>query len=163
MSTGQRADLDVVVVNYNAGEHLRRCLDSIAARSGGLALDIVLVDNDSSDGSVEPVAAAHPEVRVIVNPSNRGLSAAWNQGVRETASPWVFLPNPDLEVTQGDLAALVAFGDAHPEAGIVGPLVRNTDGTIYESGRVLPSVTDGIGHAFLGSFKPDNAFTTRYK
>ena len=157
------ADLDVVVVNYNAGAHLRRCLDSIAAHRGGSDLDVVLVDNDSTDGSVEPAAAAHPEARVLRNHTNRGLSAAWNQGIRETASPWVFLPNPDLEVTEGTLEALVAFGDAHPEAGIVGPLVRNVDGSVYESGRVLPSVKDGLGHAFLGSFKPDNAFTTRYK
>ena len=157
------ADLDVVVVNYNAGDHLLRCLDSISERSGEQALDVVLVDNASSDGSAARAVAGHPDVRLIQNPSNRGLSAAWNQGIRETAAPWVFLPNPDLEITEGDLAVLRAFGEAHPRAAIVGPLVRNPDGSIYESGRVLPSVVDGIGHAFLGSFKPDNRFTRRYK
>lgn len=157
------AQIDVVVVNYNAREHLLRCLDSIAERSGPAELDVVLVDNASSDGSAERALEAHPQVRPILNLSNRGLSAAWNQGIRETAAPWVFLPNPDLQITAGDLASLVAFGETHPRAAIVGPLVRNPDGSVYESGRVLPSIADGIGHAFLGSFKPENAFTRRYK
>jgi N-acetylglucosaminyl-diphospho-decaprenol L-rhamnosyltransferase len=156
------ADLAVVIVNYNAGDYLERCLASLEAHRGDAALDVLVIDNASVDDSHRRAIAAHPCARLIENPENVFLSPAWNQGIRETSAPYVLLLNPDVEWWEGTLADYVGVAREHPRAGIVGPLVRNSDGTIYPSGRVFPSVIDAVGHAFLGTLHPGNPFTRRY-
>jgi N-acetylglucosaminyl-diphospho-decaprenol L-rhamnosyltransferase len=154
--------LAVVIVNFNTGDYLERCLASLRAHRGDIDIDVVVIDNDSHDGSHTDAIAAHPWARLIENPENVYLSPAWNQGIRETTAPYVLLLNPDTEWWAGTLADYVAIARAHPRAGIVGPMVRNTDGTVYASGRPLPSIVDAVGHAFLHPFAPDNRFSRRY-
>lgn len=156
------ADLAVVIVNYNSGVFLSRCVASVLTSSGGLELDALVVDNASRDGSARAAAAAHPAARLIENPRNVGLSAAWNQGIRETTAPWILFLNPDAEVWAGDLSAFVKAGEARPDVALLGPVIRNADGTLYPSGRVFPSLGQAIGHAFLGPFAPGNRFTRAY-
>lgn len=159
----ERADLAVVIVNYNAGPHLARCVASLVDAAGGLALDVLVVDNASTDGSAAEAAAHTPEVRLLENPTNRGLSAAWNQGARAVDAPWILFLNPDTEIAKGDLGGFVQAGERRPDVGLLGPLILNSDGTIYESGRVFPGVVQGVGHAFLGPFAPRNRFTRSYR
>jgi N-acetylglucosaminyl-diphospho-decaprenol L-rhamnosyltransferase len=156
------AELAVVIVNYDTGTYLERCLASLERHRGDIAIDVLVIDNASHDGSHTGAIAAHPWARLIENPTNVFLSPAWNQGIRETSAPFVLLLNPDVEWWQGTLADLVAVARANPRAGLVGPMVRNSDGSVYESGRVFPSVTDAVGHAFLGTLRPGNRFTRRY-
>ncbi len=156
------AELAIVIVNYNTGAYLERCLSSLERHRGDVALDVLVIDNASHDGSHLEAVAAHPWVRLIVNPTNVFLSPAWNQGIRETSAPYVLLLNPDTEWWAGTLGDYVRIAQAHPSAGIVGPLVRNSDGTVYESGRPFPSLVDAVGHALLGSMSPANPFTRRY-
>ena len=158
----EAAQLAVVIVNYNAGDYLERCLDSLEANQGDIALDILVIDNASHDGSHRTAAAAHPNVRLIENARNVFLSPAWNQGARETTAPWLLFLNPDAEWWSGTLESFVRAAEAHPDAGIVGPMVRNMDGTVYPSGRPFPSVVDGVAHAFLGPFWAHNRWTRRY-
>ncbi len=157
------ADLAVVIVDYNAGAYLTRCVGSVLEHAGGLALDVLVVDNASADGSARAAASAHPSTRLIENPSNRGLSAAWNQGAAQTAAPWILFLNPDAEAWAGDLAAFVKVGQERDEVALLGPVVRNADGSMYESGRVFPTVGQAVGHAFLGLVKPDNPYSRAYK
>jgi N-acetylglucosaminyl-diphospho-decaprenol L-rhamnosyltransferase len=156
------AELAVVIVNFNTGTYLERCLASLERHRGDIPIDVLVIDNASHDGSHTAAAAKHPWVRLIENPENVYLSPAWNQGIRETSAPFVLLLNPDVEWWHGTLAGLVAVAKANPRAGIVGPMVRNSDGSMYESGRVFPRVTDAVGHAFLGTLRPGNRFTRRY-
>ncbi len=160
--TSVAAELAVVIVNYNAGPYLERCLASLASHRGDITVDVLVIDNASADGSHTAAVAAHPGVRLIENPYNVFLSPAWNQGIRETDAPLILLLNPDVEWWSGTLADLAAVAKEHPEAGIIGPAVRNPDGTLYPSGRGFPSVGDAVGHAFLGTLLPDNPFTRRY-
>jgi N-acetylglucosaminyl-diphospho-decaprenol L-rhamnosyltransferase len=155
------SDLAVVIVNFNAGDYLDRCLTSLETHRGDVELEILVIDNASSDGSAAYVAG-HPPARLIQNPTNVFLSPAWNQGIAGTTAPYVLFLNPDTEWWEGTLAGYLQVAHANPRAGIVGPLVRNSDGSIYPSGRVFPSVLDAVGHAFLGTLKPDNPFTRRY-
>jgi N-acetylglucosaminyl-diphospho-decaprenol L-rhamnosyltransferase len=113
--------------------------------------------------SVHAAVARTPQVRLVENPTNRGLSAAWNQGARTVYAPWVLFLNPDAEIHRGDLRTFVEAGDRRPDVGLLGPVIRNPDGTIYESGRVFPGVVQAVGHAFLGPFRPDNRFTRAYR
>jgi N-acetylglucosaminyl-diphospho-decaprenol L-rhamnosyltransferase len=156
------AELAVVIVNFNTGDYLERCLASLEAHRGDIAVDVLVIDNASLDGSHTRAVAAHPSVRLIENPKNVYLSPAWNQGIRATDAPYVLLLNPDTEWWKGTLADYVSIAREHPTAGIVGPMVRNANGSVYPSGRPLPSVVDAVGHAFLGSFVPGNPFTRRY-
>jgi N-acetylglucosaminyl-diphospho-decaprenol L-rhamnosyltransferase len=156
------AELAVVIVNYNTGLYLERCLRSIEAHRGDIVTDVLVIDNASKDGSHTAAVKAHPWARLIENPKNVFLSPAWNQGIRETAAPFVVFLNPDAELWDGTLGDLVRFAESHPSAGLVGPLMRNPDGTVYPSGRPFPSVTDAAGHAFLGIVWPGNPFTRRY-
>ncbi|MGH2636811.1 MAG: glycosyltransferase family 2 protein [Actinomycetota bacterium] len=157
------AELAVVVVNYNSGVYLARCIASVFEGAGGVSLDVVVVDNASRDGSARRAKEEQPRMRLIENASNRGLSAAWNQGAVQTDAPWILFLNPDAEVWRGDLATMVKVGEGRPDVALLGPMVRNADGTIYESGRVFPTVGQAVGHAFLGPFAPGNPYTRSYK
>jgi N-acetylglucosaminyl-diphospho-decaprenol L-rhamnosyltransferase len=161
MTAVPAADLAVVIVNFNTGDWLARCLASIDASRGNVATDLVVIDNDSDDESADAAEAAG--VRLIRNPTNRYLSPAWNQGAAETDAPLLLFLNPDTEWFHGTLADLVAVARAHPQAGIVGPMLRNPDGTVYPSGRRFPSLINAVGHAFVSPITRDNRFTRRYE
>ena len=162
MTVRGAAELAVIIVNFNTGDYLERCLASLETHRGDIDLDVLVIDNASADGSHTRAIAAHPWARLIENPENVYLSPAWNQGIRRPDAPYVLLLNPDTEWWAGTLADYVAVARAHPRAGIVGPMIRNLDGTVYPSGRPLPSVVDAVGHGFLGPFLPGNRFSRRY-
>lgn len=162
MTVRGAAELAVIIVNYNTGDYLERCLASLETHRGDVGIDVLVIDNASVDGSHTRAIAAHPWARLIENQENIYLSPAWNQGIRATDAPYVLLLNPDTEWWVGTLADYVAVARAHPRAGIVGPMIRNLDGTVYPSGRPLPSVVDAVGHGFVGPIMPDNRFTRRY-
>ena len=162
MTVRGAAELAVIIVNYNTGDYLERCLASLETHRGDVGIDVLVIDNASVDGSHTRAIAAHPWARLIENRENIYLSPAWNQGIRATDAPYVLLLNPDTEWWVGTLADYVAVARAHPRAGIVGPMIRNLDGTVYPSGRPLPSVVDAVGHGFVGPIMPDNRFTRRY-
>jgi N-acetylglucosaminyl-diphospho-decaprenol L-rhamnosyltransferase len=157
------ADLAVVIVNHNAGAYLERCVRSVLAAAAGLELDVVVVDNASTDGSAKVAVDAHPEARLIETGENRGFAAGVNVGIRATDAPFVFVLNPDAEIWEGTLDGFVKVARDHPRAGALGPLVRNSDGTVYATGRVVPSIRTAIGHAFLGPFFPNNRFSRAYR
>jgi len=154
-------ELAVVIVNHNAGAYLLRCLRSVLERSGDVELEIVVVDNASTDGSAEEAAAAFPQARLI-RCENRGFAAGVNVGIGATSAPSVLVLNPDVEIVSGTLAELVRLAEARPRAGAIGPRILNPDGTVYPSGRTVPSLPTAVGHAFLGPVWPRNPFTRRY-
>lgn len=156
------ADLAVAIVNFNAGEHLRACVASLYASAGDVDLDVVVVDNASRDGSAAAAAEAHPSIRVIDNPVNRGFAAAANRGIGDTDAPFVFLLNPDARVTAGRLASFLKVAKERPRAGALGCLVRNPDGSLQPSARRVPGVGGGLAHAFLGRVAPENRWSRAY-
>lgn len=113
--------VDVIIVNWNAGRLLHRCLESvIAARHEDLRLQrVVVVDNASTDGSMHGVEGLAPFVKIIPNASNTGFAAACNQGARGSIADYVLFLNPDTEVLTDGLVQPLAFLD-RPENGDVG-------------------------------------------
>jgi N-acetylglucosaminyl-diphospho-decaprenol L-rhamnosyltransferase len=156
------ADLAVVIVNYNAGAFLGRCLSSAEAAGGDISVDVVVVDNASRDDSARAAAGVHSEMTLIENPDNRGFATAANQGIAASDAPFVFLLNPDAEITGGTLAALVKLAREQPRTGAVGCLVRNPDGTNQPSARRVPGLFESLMHAFLGPFFPGNRWSRSY-
>lgn len=155
-------DLDVVIVNYNAGEHLLRCVASVRAAAGATETIIRVIDNDSQDDSIDRLAEADPDVRIVRNLDNVGFGSAVNQGIAAGTAPWVLALNPDAEISSGDLATLLDFASGHDSAGAVGMLVRDPDGTIYPSARRIPTLAEAAGHALIGPFRRDNRWSRAY-
>jgi N-acetylglucosaminyl-diphospho-decaprenol L-rhamnosyltransferase len=157
--TGVRG-VSVVIVNYEAGPALVRCVEGLRAEGPA---ELVVVDNGSADGSVDAVRRRFPDVTVLAPGANLGYGAAVNRGVAATTAPSVLVGNSDLEVPPGALAALVAVLDREPRCALAGPLIRKPGGERYPSARQFPSLTDAAGHALLGIFAPDNRFTRSYQ
>jgi N-acetylglucosaminyl-diphospho-decaprenol L-rhamnosyltransferase len=149
-----------VIVNYNAGEHLRHCVQSL--RADGVA-EIVVADNDSRDGSERAVAEADPEVVVLRTGDNLGFGTAANRGVAATTSPYVLIMNPDVVVEPGTVKCLATALDEDPNLAAVGPRITNLDGSRYPSARRFPDLPVAAGHAFLGFVWPENPFSRAYK
>lgn len=125
------ATVSVVIVAFNNRDDLPRCLASLEAST--LPLEVVVVDNASSDGSADAARHARPSARVIVLGENTGFARANNRGIRESAARYVLILNPDAEVRPGAVEALAALLDRRPEVGIVGPRTLNEDGTVQVS------------------------------
>jgi N-acetylglucosaminyl-diphospho-decaprenol L-rhamnosyltransferase len=155
-------DLAVVVVNHNAGAYLRLCMESLGSSAGDTSIEVVVVDNASSDGSPEDALEERPDLHLIRNRANRGFAAAANQGIAATSAPFVLLLNPDAEVVGGTLASLVKVARERPRAGAIGALVRNPNGSLQPSARRVPRLGEALGHAFLGPLFPSNRFTRSY-
>jgi N-acetylglucosaminyl-diphospho-decaprenol L-rhamnosyltransferase len=152
------ADVAAVVVNYNAGATLAACVARLRAEGVGA---IVVVDNDSGDGSAE--AAAAPDVRLVRAGANLGYGTAANIGVATASQPYVLVMNPDVEVRPGSVDALVGALERDPLLAVVGPRVESPDGSLYPSARRFPDLVVAAGHAFLWFVAPDNRFSRAYK
>lgn len=132
--------LSVVIVNYNVRELLSECIKSINTALTGIDGDIYVVDNNSSDGSVDYIRDHFPDVHVIANSDNQGFAHANNQAIRQTNSDYVLLLNPDTVVFEGTLRGCVYFMDAHPQCGGVGVRMLTREGTVApESRRAIPT------------------------
>lgn len=127
------ADAAVVVTTYNALPWIEQCLQSVQG------VETVVVDNDSSDGTVAVVRERFPDVRVVEQ-ANRGLAAGWAKGLEETSSSrWALILNADAWLVGDALERLVAVGDAHPDVAVVGPKLEHPDGSLQRSVRGFPT------------------------
>lgn len=132
--------LSVIIVNYNVRAYLEQCLRTVFEALKEVDGEVFVVDNQSTDGSVEMVRAKFPQVRLIANAENVGFSRANNQAIRQSAAEYVLLLNPDTVVGEDVFRKVIAFMDAHPRAGGLG--VKMIDGTgqfLPESKRGLPT------------------------
>ncbi len=128
-------DVSIVVLNYNTREHLRTCLETlrgaVPASPERLQVEVFVVDNASSDGSADMVAAEFAWVRLIRSPRNGGFAFGNNQALRCAQGDAVLILNPDTLMPPGGLAALVHKLREHPEAGIIGPKLVRPDGSMH--------------------------------
>ncbi len=136
--------LSAILVNYNAGEELRRALQSIADEMGEQRWEAAVIDNASSDGSQAIVAEFSPHALLIRNVENLGFARAVNQGLRATTARRVLLMNPDCRLVAGAVAALAAELDQHESCAITGPRILNPDGSVQGSARGDPDMFTGL-------------------
>jgi GT2 family glycosyltransferase len=158
--------LSVIIVNYNGHDYLKKCLKSLekfALPGSGYSSETVVVDNASTDGSVEMTEKFFRSVKIIRNNSNKGFASAVNSGIESTFSEFILLLNSDCEVYGNSLRMLVDFMDGNSCAGVAGPKILNSDGSVQLSCRKFPALMDAAMHAIIGSVKPDNVFSRRYK
>jgi GT2 family glycosyltransferase len=125
--------LAVVVVTYNALPYIEQCLSSVAG------WETVVVDHGSTDRTVQLVREKFPHLR-LVEQENLGLAAGWNRGIRETTAPYVLILNADAWAVGDGVERLLDFAESRSDAGMVGPKLLNTDGTLQRSVRGFPTL-----------------------
>jgi N-acetylglucosaminyl-diphospho-decaprenol L-rhamnosyltransferase len=152
-----------VIVNYEAGPLLAESVRAVLGDTSAGPVEIVVVDNGSRDGSVRELAREFPHVQVVRSPGNVGYARGANLGTAATRAPIVAALNADTRIEPGTAAALLARFDTQPRLAACGPRIKNVDGSVYPSARLVPSMPLAAMHGALGFWWPENPFTARYR
>jgi len=151
----------IAILNWNGGDFVGSCIESILGQSEQ-DIEVVVVDNGSSDGSADMVRTDYPGVHVIAS-TNRGFAAGNNLGIAHSHSRYLLLLNPDTEIVDDALAVLLDYMDAHPKVGAAGPQLRYPDGSLQSSRRRFPTPLTGFFESTpLGRCLPRNRWASRY-
>lgn len=140
--------LSIIIVSYNTKDYLRKCLHSIHKDTSIDEFEIIVVDNNSKDGSPHMLRKEFPHVRLIENETNKGFAVANNQGFRLSNGTYIVLLNPDTEILSNSMTTLYEFMESHPEAGIAAPMLLNGDMSLQRSCRDFPSLWHDIVKGF---------------
>ncbi|WP_280451052.1 glycosyltransferase, partial [Nocardia cyriacigeorgica] len=138
----------LLLVTYQSAEDLPGFLATLEAAVEPLAVDVVCVDNTSTDNGPDLVEDFGGTV--IRNERNIGLAAAINQAAAQTDAEWLLVANPDTQLSPGSISRLVETAMSDERIGMIGPRIARLDGTAYPSGRRFPSLLVGTAHALLG-------------
>ena len=131
-------NLSIIIVSWNVRELLANCLRSVFAQTG-LALQVIVVDSASLDGSPEMVAEQFPQVELLACRENVGFPRGNNLGLERANGRFILLLNPDTIVHGDALAKMVSYLQQNPTVGVVGPQLLNDDGTVQSSRRRFPT------------------------
>jgi N-acetylglucosaminyl-diphospho-decaprenol L-rhamnosyltransferase len=132
------ADLAIVIVSTNEAKWLEPCLSTVYSHAGEATLDVVVVDNASTDGTRELVESSFPAARVVPS-ENHGFGHANNRGAVTSDARYVLFLNPDTEIVSGTFGALVAQMDARPGVGLAGVKQLTADGELWPTIRYFPN------------------------
>ena len=153
--------VSVVIVNYNGRGVVDPCVDSVLRETAEGTFEIIVVDNASTDGSMQIVSERFPGVRQICNTVNVGFAAANNQGIGIARGSFVLLLNPDTVIHDRAIDRVAAFLEQHPAAGVAGCRLRYPDGRIQVSVGAFPSVREVfLAATFLYLLLPRNSVIT---
>lgn len=142
------ADLAVIIVSTNEAHWLRRGLPSVLEHAGEAKLDVVVVDNSSTDGTRDMVESEFPEARVVTS-ENLGFAHANNCGAMTCDAPYVLFLNPDTEILDGTFGELIAAMERQRDVGLAGVIQLSADGATWPTIRYFPSVTRSLCEAFV--------------
>ncbi|MDR0756608.1 MAG: glycosyltransferase family 2 protein [Tannerella sp.] len=132
--------LSVVIIGYNSWHFLEKNLDSLAFLYGDPQMEIIYVDNASTDGTPARIRQRYPTVRVVENRKNAGISVARNRGLSLASGKYIWFLDSDTEITEPALHALLKFMDETPDAGLCGCKMYGQDGQVQDSCRKFPSL-----------------------
>ena len=156
-------DLSIIIVNWNTRDDLGRCLESLQEARARLAMEVLVVDNGSRDGSPRMVRRRFPWARLIATGRNLGFARGNNVGFAAATGRFVLLLNPDTIVHDDALEQMVRYAQAHPRVGLLGPMLLNSDGSLQPSCRRFPTVAALVfRNTLLGQWLPRNRFAQSY-
>jgi GT2 family glycosyltransferase len=137
--------VSIVIVNWNAREHLLRCLQSLEQTGPEGQYEAIVIDNSSRDGSVEAVRKAMPWATVIANTDNRGLPSGNNQGIIASGGRYVLISNPDVVYRPGAITTLIDALEQRPRAAFAVPkLIHQSTGQVQASAGKLPTLREAV-------------------
>jgi GT2 family glycosyltransferase len=143
------AELSIIIVNYNVRQLLLDCIQTVINTANGIEYEIIVVDNVSSDGSVEAVRKSFPSVQVIANKKNVGFAQANNQGYKISEGDFILLLNPDTIVKPDAIKNTLEFMKKTPGAGIAACRLLNPDGSLQKSIRSFPSISRNVARVLF--------------
>lgn len=147
--------VSIVFTNWNTCDMMRDCIRSVKEKTSGVSYEIIVVDDGSTDGSVDMLKRNFPEVRLVVNEENIGVAKAYNRGVAIARGRYIQMLNTDMLFVQNSIKILVDFLESHPEAAACGGRLRNRDMSSQVSIGCFPSFTEAlVGALFLRELFP---------
>lgn len=158
-------DLSVCIVNWNGGDFLRFCVGSIYDGSGCLDLEVIIVDNGSTDGSAAEIGRLFPEATIIEHGQNEGFAAANNIAIDRSRGRYLLFLNPDTVADPGSIERMVSFLDEEREIGVLGcKLYHPITGTVESSARSNPDPLPLFWNLiYLDRFFPSSPVFGRYR
>ncbi|MEJ2348070.1 MAG: glycosyltransferase family 2 protein [Patescibacteria group bacterium] len=146
-------ELSIIIISYNTKDLTRQCIESIINEGSKIDLEIIVVDNDSKDGSVEELKELwkkYKNLKLIENKENVGFSKANNQGIKTASGRYILLLNSDTKVKRYVFKKLLSFAEKTDDAGVVSPKLLNGDGTLQPSCFYFPTIRNAIREYWLG-------------
>ncbi|MHB1456707.1 MAG: glycosyltransferase family 2 protein [Armatimonadota bacterium] len=140
MDDKSQITLSIVIVSWNTKDLLEKCLQSIQNTVPPISHEVVVVDNDSHDGSPDMVETGFPDMKLIRAGGNLGFSAGNNIALRQVTGLYILLLNPDAELMPNAASKMIEFADTHREAAFIGPKLLNSDTTLQKNGRMFPTL-----------------------
>lgn len=128
-----KPEISIIIVSYNVKQLLFTCLDTLYRFNDKVNFEVIVIDNDSKDGSCEMIKDSFVKVKLIANKFNAGFSGANNQGMRIAEGNFIFLLNPDTEFLDNSLEKLIDFAKLHPEFSLIAPRLLNSDHSLQIS------------------------------
>ncbi|MEP6715678.1 MAG: glycosyltransferase family 2 protein [Terriglobia bacterium] len=163
----RRDFVSITIVTYNSGRFIKRCLESVLEQAYPFK-EIIVIDNNSSDGTIDILEPFDDRCRIVYNEENIGFAAAQNQAIALSSAEWVLTLNPDVLLLQGFLEALVNAGNLDPKVGTVcGKLLTMTAGFDFPEEPLVDSTgiyfTPNLRHLDRGSLQVDNGHFRNYE
>lgn len=145
-------DVSIIIVNYNTKDLTLDCIDSILAEGSSLKKEIIVIDNNSTDGSLDSLEklAKNNVIQLIKNEENSGFAKANNQGIKIAKAPYIFLLNSDTKVRPRSIERLITFAKKNKNVGAVGSRLLNPDGNVQESAFPLPTFSRALKQYWFG-------------
>ncbi|MBD3248146.1 glycosyltransferase [Candidatus Falkowbacteria bacterium] len=149
-------DISVIIVNYKNPEKTNACIESIKnSDTGDLNLEIIAVDNNSRDDSIEKISRAHPDIKIIASNKNLGMGGGNNIGIAEAGGRYLLILNPDTIIKGEAIKKLHDLINSREDVGIVGPRLLNPDNSLQYSCLRFPKFhTPFFRRTFLGKLAP---------
>lgn len=136
--------LSIIILTWNQRDVLHRCLDSLMPAIEGISHEVIVVDNGSTDGTLQFLKQLFPQVIVIANAKNRGVAAARNQGIKASKGQYILILDNDTVVNAEAIAGLLAYLEQNPHAGIAACRLLNEDHTVQNSLKPYPGLTQKL-------------------
>lgn len=157
-------DLSILIVNYNTAALTLQCLRSVFQSKGDYAFEVIVIDNASSDVSVEQIERQFPQVKLICNKENVGFAAANNQGIARAQGKYILLLNSDTVVREDTFDTMISFMEAHPRVGASGCKIVLPDGSLDKAcKRGFPTPSAAFFYAFgIARWFPNNPYFNQY-
>ncbi len=156
-------DLSITICSWNTEDDLRICLESLQAVRNEANFEVIVVENNSQDGSPDLVKNKFPWVTLFEMSQNVGFTGGQNYAIEHRRGRHVMMLNSDTIVHEGAIAKLMEYAEAHPEAGMIGPRLLNSDGSLQFSCRRFPNPVAALfRNTPIGRLFPKNRFTRDY-
>lgn len=133
-------DISVVIISWRMKNLLNRCLRTLYKYTNSIKFEVIVVDNNSEDGTSEMIEKEFSQIKLIKNPENLGVAPARNQGIKETVGKYILILDADMELVENSILKLFEFMQSNPDAGLVGSKLVDTNGQLQFSCKRFPNL-----------------------